>query len=61
MTTGFTQPVSGGSMGDTSAGYAGGVGYSGQVASGDLEAFSSWTVQASDFDFRVQQLNPACP
>jgi hypothetical protein len=60
LATAFTQPVDGATIGDTGAGYAGGFGYAGQVMSGDLTAWGSWYQHAWDFDFRVQQRNPAC-
>jgi len=60
LTTAFTQPVNSGIFGDSSAPYAGGSGYSGQVTSGDLTSWTSWGTHAWDFDFRVQMRNPAC-
>jgi hypothetical protein len=60
------QQVAGGSLGDTLAGYAGGggwVGLSPLTPGGplvDMNAWTSWAAHAWDFDFRVQQRNPAC-
>jgi hypothetical protein len=57
----FTLKANSGTSGDASAGYAGGTGYSGEVASGgDLSPFSSWSVHPWDFQFRVQQRNASC-
>jgi hypothetical protein len=67
MSTAFSQPVAGGSQGDSFAGYPGGSGYSALVPTtpggvvGDIAAWTSWTVHPWDFNFRVQQRNPACP
>jgi hypothetical protein len=60
LTTAFTQKVNSGICGDQAAGYAGGSGYAGQVTSGDLTSWTSWSPHQWDFDFRVQQHNPAC-
>ncbi len=60
LTTAFTWPVNTGIFGDSSAPYAGGSGYSGQVTSGDLKSWTSWGTHPWDFDFRVQMQNPAC-
>jgi hypothetical protein len=60
LTTAFVQKVNTGVVGDAAAGYAGGSGYAGQVTSGDLSSWTSWSQHVWDFDFRVQQHNPAC-
>lgn len=56
----FTQKANSGMRGDAAATYAGGSGYAGEVTSGDLSSWSSWGTHPWDFQFRVQQRNPAC-
>lgn len=60
LTNAFTQKVDSGTFGDTAATYAGGSGYAGQTGSGDLVSWNLWGTHPWDFQFRVQQRNPAC-
>jgi hypothetical protein len=60
LTTAFVQKVNAGILADQTAAYPGGSGYAGEVTSGDLSSWTSWSKDQWDFDFRVQQHNPAC-
>src|SRR6185295_14874836 len=70
LETAFVQPVAGGVVADSSGSYTGGVGYTAITpatnggAVDDLQNFADWSVQVSnppwDFNFRIQQRNPAC-
>jgi hypothetical protein len=60
LTTAFDQKVNTGTNADADAGYSGGIGYSGEVASGVLTSWSAWYEHDWDFLFRVQEHNPAC-
>ena len=60
LTTAFAQPVDSGSAGDANAGFSGGAGFTGEVPSGDLNAWNSWTAHPWDFKFRIQTRNAQC-
>jgi hypothetical protein len=60
MTNAFTNPVYSGSPGDSAAGFTLGEGYSGEVTSGDLTAWSGWGTHPWDFQFRIQRRNTQC-
>jgi hypothetical protein len=62
MRNALTQQVDAGAVGDAADGYPGGQGYVGGAATtADLSPWSLWNTHPWDFQFRVQQRNPACP
>ena len=60
MPAAFTNPVNTGAIADQAQGFTAGVGYGGEVTTGDLLPWAEWGVHTWDFNFRVQARNPGC-